>query len=208
MEYPQYDPQSPNTPLSDDELQALDELLAALPVDGAMNIEGMDGYLTALLVSPQPLSSLRTAAWLPAVWGGDGADHAPFPSGRQHKRAMVLVLRHLQHLACTLRDTPDAWEPIFSVAETPERELADAQDWCTGFLQAVDLAPEAWGPWFDEDELGAALVPIALLGGDGQDLSPEDLARLDDPEVVDDLSREVAEVVLMLQARRAAAPQA
>jgi len=206
LDYPEYDPRSANTPLSDEELQALDSLLLKLPADGAMNIEGMDGYLTALLVGPPVLGRLRTADWLPAVWGGDGPDGAPFDSNRQRKRVTVLVLRHLQNLCCLLRDTPDAWEPIFSVAEVGIGELVDAQDWCTGFLQAVDLAPDAWEPLFDDAQLGSALLPLVLLGGDAADLDPADLARLADPEVVDQLSRTVAETVVLLQARAEARP--
>lgn len=204
MDYPQYNPQSANTPLTDEELQGLDDLLHALPLDGAMNIEGMDGYLCALLVGPKPLSDWQTADWLPAVWGGDGPGEAPFPSAKQRKRATVLVLRHLQNLACLLRDAPEDWQPIFSVAEQGETELISAQDWCTGFLQAVDLAPEAWAPLFDDEALGPMLLPVVLLGGDEAELSAADLARLADAEVVDSLSRTVADTALALAARHAA----
>jgi uncharacterized protein len=203
MEYPQYDPTLANTPLSDDELQTFDDLLRALPADGAMNIEGMDGYLTALLVGPPLLDRLRTAEWLPAVWGGDGEAGAPFASNQKRKRATVLVLRHLQSIACQLRDAPDNWQPIFSVAEVEGRELADAEDWCIGFLQAVALDPERWGPLFDHPELGPALRPIALLGGDEVELSADDAERLTDPELRDQLSRAVMDAVLLLHTQSA-----
>jgi uncharacterized protein len=198
MDYPQYDPQSPNTPLSDDELQALDDLLLALPSDAALNIEALDGYLTGLLIGPSLRAGLPTADWLPMVWGGDGPDGAPFASNRQRKRATVLVLRHLQALACLLKADPEAWQPIFSVAEQGEQEWVSAQDWCTGFLQAVDLAPEAWSPWFDDPVTGPLLVPIVLLGGDESELSDADVARLNDLAVLDELSRGVADAVLAL----------
>jgi len=204
VDYPRYDPQSANTPLSDEELQALDDLLHALPLDGAMNIEGLDGYLTALLVGPPLLDKLATADWLPLVWGGDaeGESHAPFPSGRKRKQATVWVLRHLQNLACLLRDKPDDWQPIFSVAEQGEKEYVSAQDWCAGFLSAVDLDQEAWSPLFDDPALGPLLVPVALLGGDADQLSLADAERLQDIEVVDELSRQVADMVGVLWAHR------
>ena len=73
MNYPQYDPQSPITPLTAADLAGLEALLAELPQDGAMTLDGMDGYLTALLVGPPPLLAVApTADWLPLVWGGDG----------------------------------------------------------------------------------------------------------------------------------------
>ena len=73
VDYPRYDPASPVTPLTAAELDALDALLQALPADGAMTLDGLDGYLTALLVGPPALlATWPTADWLPLVWGGDG----------------------------------------------------------------------------------------------------------------------------------------
>ncbi len=202
MDYPQYNPQTDNAPLSDDELNALDDLLQALPSNEAMNIECMDGYLTALLVGPTDLSQLPSSIWLPAVWGGDGAGLAPFTSNKQRKRVTLLVLRHLQSIALQLRDKGEAWEPIFSVAEVEGKDLVDAEVWCIGFLQAVALDPDAWGPWFDDAVLGPALVPIALLGGDEAEQSPQDLERLGDMNVRDQLSRAVLDAVLLLHGRK------
>ena len=210
MDYPSYDPKSPVTPLSEDELASLDELLASLPSDGAMTLDGMDGYLTALLVGPVPLSSIKSSDWLPAIWGGDGeASPAPFRSNQQRKRSTVLVLRHLRAVQEALSGPPDAWEPVFSVAEAPGAdgdELADATDWCLGFLAATDLAPDAWAPLFADPELGPGLATIAFLGGD-IDAPPEsgdDDEELDDPQVRDQLSRAATEVVLKLWARKSA----
>ena len=215
MDYPDYNPEYDTPPLTDAELDALDALLQALPADSAMNVEGLDGYLTALLVGPSLLARLKSADWLPVVWGGDGDDEgkgignsaAPFTSQKQRKRVAMLVLRHLHAIDQQLRKDADAWEPVFSIAETPEREFVDAEDWCVGFLQAVALDTDAWAPLFDDPELGPALVPIALLGGDDSSLSEACAARLSDPEQHDALSRAVVEAVLRLQARAALAGQ-
>jgi len=202
VDYPDYNPQIDSPPLSDAELDALDSLLQALPTDDAMNIEGMDGYLTALLVGPPLLTRLKSADWLPAVWGGDGADAAtPFTSQKQRKRTALLVLRHLHGIDQQLRTKAEAWEPVFSVAETDDREFVDAEDWCIGFLQAVALDTEAWAPLFDDPVLGPALVPVALLGGDESGLSEADAARLADPEQRDALSRAVVDAVILLHQR-------
>ncbi len=114
MDYPDYDPASPLTPLTGAELGQLDTLLQTLRADGVMSLDGMDGYLTALLIGPgEPLKQLRTAEWLPLVWGGDteaGADDAqPFGSKRQKKATVVLLLRHLRHLHQQLTQAPDDW---------------------------------------------------------------------------------------------------
>jgi uncharacterized protein len=223
MDYPAYDPASPVTPLSEAELAGLDAQLAALPADGAMTLDGLDGYLTALLVGPPLLQSLKTGDWLPAVWGGDPAPGTsePFPSNQKKKRTTVLVLRHLRSIAATLAADVRAWEPVFSVAEAPGEgggELADAGDWCLGFLAATDLAPAAWAPLFDDPDLGPGLATIALLAGEGMPAAvsaaaPEDEPPtaddedLDDPAVRDHLSRGVVDAVLALWARKAATPE-
>jgi len=52
--------------------------------------------------------------------------------------------------------------------------------------------------------LGAALVPLALLGGDESTLSEADAARLADAEARDGLSRAVADAVILLAQARPA----
>lgn len=207
MQYPDYKPALESPPLSDDELQALDSLLAELDTDEAMNVEMLDGYLTALLLAPTPVAQLRGADWLPTVWGGDGDrdgagdSEAPFASGKQKKRAIVMVLRHLRAIDQALQHHPDRWEPVFSVAEDGDREFADAEDWCIGFLQATAMDVDGWGRLFDDPELGPHLLPVALLGGDDSQLAPADVERLADPEQRDGLSRSLPDAMLALAHR-------
>ena len=211
MDYPSYDPKSANTPLTEEELSSLDDQLTNLPTDGSMTLDGMDGFLTALLVGPAPIGA--SADWLPVIWGGDQEPApAPFASNQKRKRTTVLVLRHLRSIEAALSGPPDAWEPVFSVAEVPGtqgEELADATDWCMGFLAATDLAPEVWAPLQADPEIGAGLATIAWLLGDVEVAAdaedhPSD-EELDDPQVRDQLSRAAADVVLKLWARKAAA---
>ena len=204
MDYPRYDPASPVTPLAAPELDALDSLLQDLPADGVMSLDGLDGYLTALLVGPPAvLATLATSDWLPLVWGGDDeagpAVAAPFASKRQRKTTVVMVLRHLRHLSQQLGEAPETWQPIFSIAEQGAQEWTDARDWCTGFLQAVDLQPAAWGEaWSDP-----VLAPLLVLGGGLDGVTPAGAALddLDDPAVCDRLSRAVPDAVLELRGR-------
>ena len=176
--------------------------------DGVMTLDGVDGYLGALqLGPPEILADWPTADWLPLVWGGDGPggndEAAPFASKRQRKATVVLVLRHLRHISQQIAQAPQDWEPIFSVAETDADEWADARDWCTGFLQAVDLLPSAWEAAWDDPALGPVLAPLLVLGGGLADQpADEDDAGLDDPEVCDGLSRAVPDAVLRLLAWR------
>jgi uncharacterized protein len=201
VQYPDYRPTLESAPLSDDELQALDSLLAGLDCESALNVESLDGYLTALLLAPTPVAQLRGAEWLPMVWGGDGEGDKPFASGKQKKRAIVLVMRHLRAIDLALLQHPQRWEPVFSVADDGEREWADAEDWCSGFLLATALDVEGWSRLFDSTAWSGRLLPIGLLGGDESQWPAADAARLSDATERDALSRAVPEAVLALASR-------
>jgi uncharacterized protein len=202
VDIPDYDPAVASPPLADAELEALDRLLQTLPA-AAMNVEVLDGYLTALALSPVPVAGRASATWMPAVWGGDGPPAGPFDSQRQRKKAALLVLRQLHAVDRALREDPDRWEPVFSVATDGDgTELADAEDWCIGFLQGVALDAEAWEPLFDGPETGHLLVPVALLGGDEEAFGPDERARLADAAGRDALSRAVADGIATLARHR------
>lgn len=205
MDYPRYDPASPVTPLSPAELDALDRLLQALPADGVMSLDGVDGFLTALLAGPPGLlAGMPTAEWLPWVWGGDSAGGneaaAPFASKRQRKATVVQLLRHLRHLQHQLDSAAAEWEPVFSIAEKGAEEFVDARDWCAGFLQAIDLQPGAWDTAWADAALAAAAAPLLALGGgiDGVD-GPAAPAE-DDLAALDAASRAVPDAALALRA--------
>lgn len=207
MDYPAYDPASADHPLTDDELALLERTLEQLPGDGVMTLDGLDGFLTALAVGPGQLARRATADWLPVVWGGGpgSGTEAPFPSNQKRKRTVVLVLRHLRSVIAQLERDPALWEPVFSVAALPGddgRELADAADWCRGFLAATDLDPAMWAPLFDDHETGPGLATIALLGEEGEGAAPpDDEEDLEDPMTRDRLSRLAADAALVLWAR-------
>ena len=58
--------QAQSNPLSDAELEQLEDLLVSddVPAD-CMNMEMLDGYLAAIVSCPLPIPVER---WLPAVW--------------------------------------------------------------------------------------------------------------------------------------------
>ena len=61
---------------------------------------------------------------------------------------------------------------------------------------AVDLAPEAWTPWFDGAETGPLLAPIAALGG------PDGALAEGSAEARDEASRKIPDAMLALWAIR------
>lgn len=200
MSLPTYNPASDVLPLSDDELEQLDQMLAALPSDAAMTIEALDGYLSALLLSPQPLASLAGEAWLPTVWGQASGEPDPFASAKQRKKLQMLVFRHLRALDAQWQVAPQQWQPLFSVAEDAGHEWIDAEDWCVGFMLGVDVAPHAWAARFEDPLWAGALAPIALLGGGDAEHDATTLQRLANPSERETISREaVAGMLALLQ---------
>lgn len=221
MKHPQYNPALDNTPLNDAELDQLDALLASVPDDAAMDIEALDGYLTALLLAPQlpPADD-----WVPRAWGGEAGEEPPFSSGKQTKRVAQMMLRHLASIDRQLRADPDALEPFFGIAErknqpatasagtesddaeAPDDGLwVDAGNWCAGFLIATELAADYWEPLFEDEEVSALLEPIVALGADPELLGEEEAERLADVAERDALSRLVPEAITALWQRRQAA---
>lgn len=191
VKHPQYNPAFPNDPLSDAEIDQLDRLLGALPGDEVMDVEALDGYLTGLLISP---TLPPPDAWIPRIWGGDADSEPPFVSGKQTKRCVQMVLRHMAAIDRQLQGDFSQFEPWFGIAETSDgEEWVDAQVWCSGFLLALDLCGEQWEGHWDEPEVALALRPIGLLGG--ADLEPDEAALIETPAQRDEWSRQVPDAV-------------
>ncbi|MEY4754912.1 MAG: hypothetical protein RJA44_2587 [Pseudomonadota bacterium] len=197
MKHSQYNPALDNPPLSDAEFDELERTLDMLQHAESMDLECLDGYLTALLLAPQlPDSDI----WVPLIWGGY---EAPFSSGKQTKHFVQLVLRHMAAIDRQLKTDVEALEPIFSFTEVAGQELVDAELWCIGFLQATTLLPELWDAKFDDPELGDALAPIVLLGADPEQLTPQQQGLLSTPQGRDGLSRQVPDAIVELYQARA-----
>lgn len=196
MNLPDYQPELPTAPLSEAEQAQLEALLQALPTDGAMDLEALDGYLCALLLSPTlPPSSV----WMPAVWGAEQPPHdgdiAPFASGKQLKRCVQSVLHLMADLHRRLKADAERFEPVFSIAELDDAEWVEAGIWCVGFLQAVALQPQVWEPLFDDNTFGPLLAPVPLLAALPEELDAQTREQVAEPEQRDALSRQVAELI-------------
>lgn len=123
---------STTTPLNDDEYEQLDDLLAA-PGPQTLDVAGVEGLLTALVVGPAAAEP-PTDAWLPLVWGGGAAAAAD-------TTAQALILRHLAYMREWMRKDPASFEPIYDCGGS-----WTAEAWCAGFLAGVALSHEAWAP--------------------------------------------------------------
>lgn len=145
--------------LRDDEFDALEEILTSDAVpDDCMNLEMLDGYLAAVVLSPSPLG---VADWMPAVWSAH--DDVDFASGSGMQHAIRLVLRYYNELVTTL-GAPDGWEP-FCYAGSGTDGPAVGEEWIEGFLQGLELWPENWAEQVPPEDAEAVTATLQSVIG-------------------------------------------
>jgi uncharacterized protein len=163
------------TYLDDDQIERLSQLLdqRAVPFKG-FNLEALDGYLSALVVSP---TEVPASEWQPPVWGlpPRWTDEA------ERLEVEALLQGHWNMVSQRVRfgddDLPDHLAPLLWLPEEVEAEQPDeldvGRDWAFGFFRGVELREAAWDLWLDEhewiDEIFARLDQLAsgeVLGED------------------------------------------
>ena len=179
-----------STPLSDEELEELDQFLTSDAVsDEAMVLDMLDGYLTAIVTGP---ATILPSQWLPGIWG-DGEDDAPeYESVEQAQRILELIMRHMNGIIWTLQYDADAFDPLLDsmVYEGDPREYVEGEVWANGFLQGIELCRQDWQPLFDDPAARAALRPIQLLGA--EELTAAEAALTQSPGQREDLTKQLA----------------
>ena len=126
-------PDSAEMPAGGDPLAALEYLLAER-FDDAMLLSELDGYLTALIVAPDPVPQPR---WLPRIWGGGAtwlADEA------EERRFLDLLMRHHEDVRTGI--AAGAFEPLVDIDERNGETMWEL--WIDGFAQGMALAPAGW----------------------------------------------------------------
>lgn len=150
----------PARPLSDDELDELDDLLLARHMPRySMDITMLDGFFAALVLHPRP--SLPDA-YLRWVWDSERGEAQPtFASPQDAARTLELIMRHYDHVLQAILD--DRYEPLFYVLPQDDgSDFFDAEGWSCGFILATSLFAEPWDSLFEErPEL---VAPMELLG--------------------------------------------
>ncbi len=117
----------------EDPLAALDTLLAER-FDDAMLLSELDGYLTALIVGPDPVSPSR---WMPRIWGGGPsllADEA------ETQRFLDLLMHHYEDVRTGI--AAGAFEPLVDIDDRTGETMWEL--WVEGFATGMALAPAGW----------------------------------------------------------------
>lgn len=148
-------------------LETLDEFLMSDRVgEDALMISDLDGFLTALVIGPEPISP---SEWLPVVWGGVEPD---FEDEEEARQIVATIMARYNEIIDQLEGGGERLAPIFW--ETPGGGLV-AGDWAEGFMDAVRLRPDAWLPLVDDKDGGVVLSLIAGLCCDNEGKNPLDI---------------------------------
>lgn len=191
-------PKSPNSPLSDADIDALADLVDVIDerTDVPVSLEGLDGFLTALVCGPR---AIPPAEYFPVLFDRadglatifeDAADEARFLALLERRRSEIA-----RALAAPIEDLADrrALSPLVMdwnglLAELPPADAKRlkeagippyAQLWAAGFLLVVEHWEKDWElPADSKDEafVDEVLDPFYVLAAPLDELSPEERA--------------------------------
>jgi uncharacterized protein len=135
-------------PLTDAEINEIDELLAAVPapyetVDAVI----LDGYLAGVLVQPV---MLEPEQWLPPIFGTEGMPEGGIEgwSEAQHNRLITLITRRKDEMLRGILE--DGWfDPLVPMMEDDDGKALEGKDameglgyWAAGFEWALANFPQ------------------------------------------------------------------
>ena len=124
------------------------------PIQGASI---MDGYLTALVISPQVVSP---DIWLPRIVGPH--QNMAFV-GTKALSVIDTILGRYNEISEQLAENPKAYAPVFMVDEDG-RFIPD--DWANGFYAAFIQLHEAWTPLLNNEMAQTSLMAILVNAPD------------------------------------------
>ncbi len=157
--------------------QLLDQ--RAVPFNG-LNIEALDGYLSAMVLSP---SDIASEEWQPPVWG-----RLPPRWDNDVERAQVDALLQDQYHLASLRarfdddDLPAYLSPLIWLPEDLDAvddgasgagAIDIGRDWASGFFRGVQLREAAWEAWLDGNEWMDEIFLLLDQLASGEILDPD-----------------------------------
>ena len=175
-------PSEQQSPLSNEELEILESFLIsdATPEDCLFSIEMVDGYMTALIVGPEVISTER---WISSIWDQESNEQPVFASEVEAKTIHDFLVRHMNTIALQFEEDPDEFIPLYEqygYADEEEKRLA-VENWALGFTVGMELAHASWKPFLEDEECAQFVMPMFLLAkitDDFDDLTEEDLDNM------------------------------
>jgi uncharacterized protein len=141
-----------NQSLSKPELDRLADHLKTMGTQ-AMNLEGLDGYFSALICGPDPVSP---SEYLPEIWGEDFA----FESEAQMSDIAGLTSRHWNTIATGLERTLKLRKAHIPVMLAAADGVTYGNDWALGFMRGVRMRSESWRELMQSEEDGGSIIIV------------------------------------------------
>lgn len=150
----------PKDHLNEEEFDELEEfLLYEKTPDGCMDISTLDGFLTCLIIGPDTIMPSR---WLPAVWGETPSDEMIWDSRKESEHYIGLLMSYYNSISQEFQN--NLYEPLFYISKINGKEYTIIDEWCWGFMTAVNMASDSWRPLFQSKENKSLMTPIVLHG--------------------------------------------
>jgi len=163
-------------PLSEKEFDELDQfLLSDRSPEDSMTMDMLHGFLTAVAIGPE---TIMPAEWLPHVWGDDVKNGPKFKNAKEEDRILGLIMRFMNEVLVTFEVAPKEFEPLFVEHEYEGQTLIDAEAWCWGFWEGMELRPDSWAAIWTSS-VAPLMKPIYLLGAD--EIAEDELPLVEDP---------------------------
>jgi uncharacterized protein len=158
-------------------LRRLDDALADLPLDEPMLLTELDGFLTGVLLCPEPIPQ---AEWLQGVWGIDDGSAPPFEDPLDVQWFVDAITARCTEIVRDLsRGKP---QPLFDIDERNGDVLWEL--WIDGFAEAMALRPAIWATLAaGEDDVADALAQVSVLIGIARNDTSLDSLAINDLEV-------------------------
>lgn len=129
----------------------------------AMSPLELDGYLTAIIVCPQP-PPILPSRWLAGLWGGEDP---VFDNDEQIKAVLGAVMEHYNAVIANIdrslkrleAEGISDYRPMFLSGDgKPTRDAV--RSWVRGFWKAMALTPEAWRALAEDERTQVLIEPF------------------------------------------------
>jgi uncharacterized protein len=129
----------------------------------AMSPLELDGYLTGIVVAPQP-APIMPSRWLAGLWGGE---EPAFDDDQQIKAVLGAVMGHYNTIVASIDRSLKRLEaegiadyrPMFLSGDGKPAHDA-VRSWVRGFGKAMALTPEAWHALAEDERTRVLIEPF------------------------------------------------
>jgi len=142
-------------PLTDAELDHLSAILDQFGNKSSMNLEQLDGFLSALICGPE---LVLPSKYLRMIWG----DKSVFEDASSAQEFFSLLMRHWNAVA----DTLNSGELYLPLLLEDESGITHGNDWASGFMRGMEFGKEDWALLLDDEDHGGSLVAIFALANE------------------------------------------